>query len=76
MSIIQTMKKEILQPEKRPQFHLLILLPERIATGTLLSLGLWLSGPATIREAPPADIFKARLCSIKLSTHFTRYKIA
>ena len=44
MSIIQTMKKEILQPEKRPQFPLLILLPERIATGTLLSLGLWLSG--------------------------------
>ena len=44
MSIIQTMKKEILQPEKRPKFPLLILLPERIATGTLLSLGLWLSG--------------------------------
>ena len=44
MSIIQTMKKEILQPEKHPQFPLLILLPERIATGTLLCLGLWLSG--------------------------------
>ena len=41
---MQTMKKEILQPEKRPQFPLLILLQERIATGTLLSLGLWLSG--------------------------------
>ena len=40
----QTMTKEILQPEKRPQFPLLILLPERIATGILLSLGLWLSG--------------------------------
>ena len=36
-------EKKILQPEKRPQFPLLILLPERIATGTLLSLGLWLS---------------------------------
>ena len=32
--------------------------------------------PATIREAPSVDTFKARLCSIKLSTHFTRYKIA
>ena len=31
---------------KSPQFPLLILLPERIATGTLLSLGLWLSGTA------------------------------
>ena len=26
--------------KKRPQFPLLILLPERISTGTLLSLGL------------------------------------
>ena len=31
---------------------------------------------ATIREAPSVDTFKAKLCSIKLSTHFTRYKIA
>ena len=37
-------EKKILQPEKRPQFPYPILLPERIATGTLLSLGLWLSG--------------------------------
>ena len=37
-------EKKILQPEKRPQLPYLILLPERIATGTLLSLGLWLSG--------------------------------
>ena len=72
------MKKEILQPEKRPQFPLLILLPERIATDTPLSLGLaeWNRLPATIREAPSVDIFKARLCSINLCTNFTRYKIA
>ena len=44
MSIIQTMTKDVLQPEKRPQFPLLILLPEKISTGSLLSLGLWLSG--------------------------------
>ena len=31
-------KRNILQPEKRPLFPLLILLPERIATGTLLSI--------------------------------------
>ena len=37
-------EEKISQPEKRPQFPLLILLPERNATGTLLSLGLWLSG--------------------------------
>ena len=44
MNIIQTMKQEILQPEKRPQFSLLIQLPERLGTGTLLSQGLCLSG--------------------------------
>ena len=37
-------EEKISQPEKRPQFPQLILLPKRIATGTLLSLGLWLSG--------------------------------
>ena len=37
-------EKEIFQPEKRPQFPFLILLPERIATCTPLSLELWLSG--------------------------------
>ena len=36
----------------------------------------WNRLPATIREASCVDTFKARLCSIKLSTHFTRYKIA
>ena len=65
-------KKEILQPEKLPQFPLLSLLPERIATGTHLSLGLWNRLPATIREAPSVDIYEARLCSIKLFTHLTR----
>ena len=37
-------EKKILQPEKRPKFPLLILLPERIFKGTLSSIGLWLSG--------------------------------
>ena len=32
--------------------------------------------PATIGEAPSVDIFKARLCSVKLSTLFTRYTMA
>ena len=36
----------------------------------------WNRLPATIREAPSVDIFKVRLCSIKLPTNFTRYKIA
>ena len=36
----------------------------------------WGRPPATIREAPSVDTFKARQCSIKLSTRFTRYKIA
>ena len=36
----------------------------------------WNRLPATIREDPSADIFGARLCSRKLSTNFTRYKIA
>ena len=36
----------------------------------------WNRLPATIREASSVDTFKARLCSIKLSTHFTGYKIA
>ena len=36
----------------------------------------WNRLPATIAKAPPVDIFKARLFSRKLSTHFTRYKIA
>ena len=36
----------------------------------------WNRLPATIREAPSVDIFRARLCSRKLSTNFTRYKIA
>ena len=36
----------------------------------------WNRLPATIREAPSVDTFKATLCSTKLSTHFTRYKIA
>ena len=67
-------EKKKLQPEKRPQFPLLILLPERITTGTLLSLGLaeWNRLPATIREAPSVDTIKAKLYSIELSTHFTR----
>ena len=37
-------EKRNITTRKRPQFPLLILLPERISTGTLLSLGLWLSG--------------------------------
>ena len=35
----------------------------------------WNRLPATIREAPPVDTIKARLRSIKLSTHVTRNKI-
>ena len=31
----------------------------------------WIRLPATIREDPSVDTFKARLCSIKLSTHLT-----
>ena len=31
----------------------------------------WNILPATIREAPYVDTFKASLCSIKLSIHFT-----
>ena len=67
-------KKKILQPEKRPQFPLLILLPERIATGNLIprTVAEWNHLPATIREAPSVDIFSARLCSRRLSTNFTR----
>ena len=34
----------------------------------------WNRLPATIREAPPVDISKARLCSRTLSISFTRYK--
>ena len=33
----------------------------------------WIRLPATIREAPSVDTFRARLCCIKLSTH-TKYK--
>ena len=36
----------------------------------------WNCLPATIREASYVDTFKARLCSIKPSTHSTRNKIA
>ena len=36
----------------------------------------WNSLPATIREAPSVDTSKARLCSVKLYTHFTRCNIA
>ena len=36
----------------------------------------WNLLPATIREAPPVHAFNARLSSIKLSTHFTKNKIA
>ena len=32
----------------------------------------WNPLPAIMREAPSIDTFKARLCSIKFSTHFTR----
>ena len=68
----------ILQPEKRPQFPLLILLPEIIATDTSMpkTLAEWNRLPATIREAPSVDTSKAKLCSIKIHAHFTRYKIA
>ena len=57
------MKKEILQPEKRPQLLLLVLLPERIATGTFMPRTMveWNAMPATIREAPYIDTLKARL---------------
>ena len=36
----------------------------------------WNRLPAIIREAPSVDTPLARLCSIKFSPHFTRYKIA
>ena len=36
------------------------------------TVSVWNRLPATIREAPSVDTFKARLCSIKLSTYFTR----
>ena len=36
----------------------------------------WNRLPATIREVQPVETSKVRLCSIKLSTHFTRHKIA
>ena len=36
----------------------------------------WNRLPATIKEGPSVDTLKARLCSRKLSTNFTRYKIA
>ena len=32
----------------------------------------WCLLPATIREDPSVNTLKAKLCSIKLSTHFTR----
>ena len=35
----------------------------------------WNLLPTTIREASSVDTVKARLCSIKFSTHFTRNKI-
>ena len=36
----------------------------------------WNRLPVTVRTSPTVDAFMARLCSIKLSTHFTRNKIA
>ena len=35
----------------------------------------WNLLPATVRETPSVDTFKARLCNIKLSTYFTRNKL-
>ena len=42
----------------------------------LRTVAEWNRLSATMRGAPPVDTHKARLCNIKLSTHFTRYKIA
>ena len=36
----------------------------------------WNHQPATISESPSVDTFKARLCSIKVSTHLKINKIA
>ena len=68
------MKKEIFLPEDRPQFPLLILLPEIIATDTLRprTVDEWNRLPATIREIPYVDTFIANLYSIEFSIHVTR----
>ena len=42
----------------------------------LRTVAEWNRLSATMREAPPVDTLMARLCNIRLSTHFTRYKIA
>ena len=36
----------------------------------------WKRPHATLGESPSVETLRARLCSIKLSTHFTRNKIA
>ena len=43
---------------------------------SFMTVAEWSRLPATIRKAPSVDAFRAKLCSIKLSTHFTRSKIA
>ena len=55
-------------PTARKNFYRYSFIPRTVAE--------WNRLPATIREAPSVDIFRARLCSRKLSTNFTRYKIA
>ena len=37
---------------------------------TFMLVAEWNRLPATMRESPYVDTFKARLCSINLSTHF------
>ena len=68
------MKMEILLPEDRPQFPLLILLPEIIATDTLRPRTVDERNrlPATIREIPYVGTFIAKLCSLELSINVTR----
>ena len=79
MSIIQTMKKanittrktssnSLTHPTARKNCYRYSFIHRNVAELNRL--------PANIREAPIVDTLKARLCSIKLSTHLTRYKIA
>ena len=68
ITTIKTSSISFTHPTARTNCHMYSVIPRTVAEWNRLS--------ATIREAPSVDTSKARLCSIKHSTHFNRYKIA
>ena len=68
ITAIKTNSIYITHPTARKNCHRYSFMPRTVAE--------WNRQPASIRKAQFVDTFRARLCSIKLSTHSSRYKIS